>query len=337
MNTAKRILITTLLITAMCGTTVYGAVAASYTANCTGLTAGEKYRVHVEIVDTATGELARNGGNALVCDKEFTAKGESATVKANLKVDESSNAGKTLAIKAKLYKGSKRIDILSDGVGNTITVPKASPPEKESKPAKKPGKSEKNKKEKKEKAEKKPSNKKGNNEKVQQASPEAEIPVVLGAKSIRVKSKVSDGATGSSQCKARTNTVIVDELELSGLEVGCRYEVRTELRDKKGKLLVKGAKKRSAFLAKGERGKVAVKLAIDACKLEGKSGTVLSEIYLDGALAGSTKGVSARKRTVSFVPDVYEVDISPVRYSFTRSMLVVADSMMDMFDSKENS
>lgn len=333
MNTAKRILILTLLITTMCGTTVYGAVAASYTANCTGLTAGEKYRVHVELVDTATGELARNGGNALVCDKEFTATGETATVKANLKVDESSNAGKTLAIKAKLYKGSKRIDILSDGSGNTIVVPKASPPEKESKPAKKPGKS----KNKKEKKAKKPSNKKGNNENVQQGSPEAEAPAALGAKSIRAKSKVSDGATGSAECKARTNTVIVDELELSGLEVGRRYEVRTELHDKKGKLLVKGAKKRSAFLAKGERGKVTVKLAIDASNLEGKSGTVLSEIYLDGALAGSTKGVSPGKRTVSFVPDVYEVDISPVRYSFTRSMLIVADSIVDMFDSKGNS
>lgn len=351
MNHGRRILIISMIAIILSAATVYGAsMTASYSSDYTGFKVGETYRLHVELVDVETGAIARNGGTALIRDVSFKAKSETMNVKASLSIDTKSNAGKTLAMKAKLCKGGKTIAVLSDGSGSKyrISVPaEAKAPDKKPAKTKKPANNKTTKKKSRKKESVKDVKKTGaSKSKQSEKNKDAMIPEPVPqpapapqlTQKLKINSEVIDGATGTHECKARTNTVIVDVLSISGLVPGQRYEITTKLVDSSsGKLVVKGAKKKDAFEATKSRHELKHKVAIDATNLAGRNCIAVSEVKSGGTIVGETSKLDKGKRTVEFIQEIHTDSLAAARYRASRNLLVMADAFVDLFANGEAS
>lgn len=347
-----------------------GSMTASFSSSYSGFKVGEEYRLHVELVDTSNGSVARNNGAALARDVTFKAKDETMKVQASLSIDKKSNGGKVLAMKAKLLKGNKTIAVLSDGSESryriSVPVEVQKPKKTGKKTPKKPktgsnsaGKSSgKSGKKSGKNAAKKGSQAKSaknadkrdsmessanknsqNKESVTPAVPpqEPDIPLIKQPSSrLTIRSEALDGATGTHKCKARTNVVIVDVLRIEGLIPGQKYEVETELLCPGNG---EGVEARSAdsFSARKTAHEVKHKVSLDASRLEGKKCLVISRVKMNGEIVGDTKRTAKARRRIEFIENSNEVDLSAIRYTATRNLLIVADSFADLFDSDTSS
>lgn len=315
MVSKKRIACIMLLFIMLCVESSYASVlSASYVARCNNLKIGDEYRVHVELQDQKTGAIARSDGRALSSDVKFKATKTAMDIQVGLRINKEENAGKTLLVKAILYKGNNTVAVISDGskAKDRITVPSA-PKEQKSSDTKQKKQGAKPKKE-------------------SSVSGEKANPPVPDVPHITVTSHATDAASGTDESKARKNVTIYDNLELKGLVAGAEYTAKTMLLDaESGKPLGKAATGKTKFKAKKAKQSVRVGVSFDASDMEDREAVTFTEVYRGDELVAETTHIEANMRTVIFNKyDTSDLMLSIARYNTINGILHMTKGFLDL-------